>query len=766
MGEAKDRIVDMHAKAITLTRILPMVLAGFCTGAAGQMLHYDPKVEKALERGRRFILKSQTGDHWPPYGKGGKHGQTCGPTGLAVYALMESGMNPQSPKIAAALQWLTEQKEGMTYSLACRMLAYAAAERTQPGKYREFLAKDAKQLWTSMNGGRIHYLAPGRPEKPRSKKGKSARAPKPRGGGGFDNSNTQFALLGLWAASERGVEIPTSFWKESLIHWRGCQNRDGGWGYRGRSEKGGSRGTMSASGLASLFVCNDKLFMGEYVKCGRGRLDKHTAAGLRWFEKGFATGLGGTMAAWANYYLYGVERVALASGYKYFGGHDWYKEGTAHLLRTQGGNGSWSGQRWKIAVPNTAFAVLFLTRGRHPVVFNKLHYDGDWNNRPRALARLTQWIGRTFEKTVNWQIIDINRPVREWHDAPILVITGAEAPKFSDGELAKLRLFVRQGGTLLSIRECKGEGFGKGIREVYRKLFPEYELTVCGPSHPIYHKAVYFSLPASLRVHQISNGVRPLVLHVDTDTVVSWQLGQVSTKKAHFELAFNVIKYVADGLKYLRHRGISHWPTPGGSVERTVAVARLRHTGNYDPEPQAYARLAALMRRFAGTRLEVKGPIPIADLPGAGVKVASLTGTGTLSLTADEKAALVKFVRGGGTLLVDAAGGNKPFADSSLTMLRGMFPGVFPERLSRSHSLFAAGGEPIERFLYRRRTRIVSGPGSPRVRAFTIGGRPAVIHSAEDLTAGLLGTNGYTIAGYAPETAWQIVRNVILHAAK
>ena len=49
-----------------------------------------------------------------------------------------------------------------------------------------------------------------------------------------DNSNTQYALLGLNAAGEAGVAIPPEVWNAARAHWAACQLPDGGWGYRRR----------------------------------------------------------------------------------------------------------------------------------------------------------------------------------------------------------------------------------------------------------------------------------------------------------------------------------------------------------------------------------------------------------------------------------------------------------------------------------------------------------------------------------------------------
>ena len=51
------------------------------------------------------------------------------------------------------------------------------------------------------------------------------------GGGHEDNSNTQFAILGLREAALAGVRIKRKTWELASEHFIDTQNDDGGWGY-------------------------------------------------------------------------------------------------------------------------------------------------------------------------------------------------------------------------------------------------------------------------------------------------------------------------------------------------------------------------------------------------------------------------------------------------------------------------------------------------------------------------------------------------------
>jgi hypothetical protein len=262
----------------------------------------------------------------------------------------------------------------------------------------------------------------------------------------------------------------------------------------------------------------------------------------------------------------------------------------------------------------------------------------------------------------------------------------------------------------------------------------------------------------------VSNGVRLLAIHVEEDMVLPWQGRMERTEAWAFEAAANVFFYVTDK-GALRARGVTHWPeTPAAAPARKVKVARLKYGGNWDPEPLAYERLGLLLASEEKTGLEVAAT-EIKALPGSGAAVAILTGTNALLISAEERDALKKYVEGGGLLVIDAAGGSKAFADSSEGLLGEMFDAASLKRLPATAALYAA--KEIKEFKYRRQSRArLGGAKEPLLKGIMLNERLGLIFSREDLTCGLVGNAVYGCDGYAPQTAYEIMRNVVLLAAK
>ncbi|MBN1941704.1 MAG: DUF4159 domain-containing protein [Phycisphaerae bacterium] len=717
---------------------------------------YDPAIERAIERAKAFLWSKQQPDGgWEAYGdpedEEAYNYHLTGPGALAIYALLACDVDPQEPRMQRALAWLAKHKAERTYSLGARCCAWQLANRKTDNRYMKQLQRDSLLLMRGgLRDGGYNYFA------------LRDHVGNPGGTKRIDNSCSQFGLLGVWAAAMGDVRVPKPYWKKVMQHWLTGQTFDGGWDYENKSN-GQCTPTMTVSGIASLFVCVDNLMTDKYVDCRGGEMIRPLAHALEWLDKNFEESVGGGQQ---YYLLYGVERVGLACGYKYFGEADWYRIGTQKLLGAQKSNGGW-GTVW-----DSAFALLFLARGRHPVLMNKLEYPGAWNNRPRALASLTRWISRNLEQEVNWQIINLESPVSEWHDASILLITGHSKIDLDDEQIKKLRTYVLQGGTIFSVRECGGS-FGGDIRRLYKKLFPEYELTLAPPDHPIYRS--HYKLPGRPKFYVISNGIRPLAIHTDDDLAVSWQRQVWGTKRGEYEAVVNLVRHVVGDFEDLRPRGVTHWPVKDeyGGTSWVVRLTRLRYAGRWNPEPLAYKRLGVLLANQLWTRLVVK-TLDAKDVAKGKARVAALTGLGELKLTPEETAALKAWVEGGGTLVIDAAAGDRQFARSAQKWIEETFGAYQLKLLPPRAPLFRQEDKEIRQVLYRRATqKRLGNRKTPQLYAVTKKGkneydeeydRPAVIFSAEDITCGLVGYPSGYVDGYRPQSAYEIMRNILFLA--
>ena len=197
-----------------------------------------------------------------------------------------------------------------------------------------------------------------------------------RGPDSGDNSNSQYAALGLRACADAGFAIDPACVTDALKQWAKSQNRDGAWGYaegwNWDKDPDHGYGCMTAGAVGAIAIY--RWMLGQSAKA-----DSNAAAGCTWLSANWRVdaapntdGMGAS--AFHYYYLYGLERVGMLVGLNTIGGRDWYDEGGALLLKQQNADGSWLSPNWNWGredglVWDTCFAILFLSRATKPLVF-------------------------------------------------------------------------------------------------------------------------------------------------------------------------------------------------------------------------------------------------------------------------------------------------------------------------------------------------------------------------------------------------------------
>ena len=232
-----------------------------------------------------------------------------------------------------------------------------------------------------------------------------------------DNSNSQYALLGLAAAGEANVPVDPSVWLLARAYWERCQQRDGSWTYTPDARV--STASMTCAGIASLAASRPRSgsWEGQEVlkddaihNCGSGRADSQLQRGIDWLGTHFRVDENsGSGKQWKFYYLYGLERAGRLTGTRYFrraglvshGGRGW-----SHQQVKQSGAGA---ARWSKATKCWRPASRCCSSARAaPVLINKLRHgpSGDWNNDPDDVGNLVGAVSKDWKTLLTWQSVD------------------------------------------------------------------------------------------------------------------------------------------------------------------------------------------------------------------------------------------------------------------------------------------------------------------------------------------------------------------------
>jgi VWFA-related protein len=349
-------------RALGIGMLLVLLSASAARGQADAPT--DQEIASAIARGVEFLKQVQSSEgHWDDPSQS-QH--RLGLTALAGLALLENGVATDSSEITRARQVVNElaRDSDQTYDLALAILFLARCQKGRRGEADLLIQNLGRRLAAGDHGGIWDYSVPRQAREADRSSGRTRGGERRKTGrrielnrGQGDNSNTQFALLGLWAAGRHGFDSDEAL--ESIDrHFRESQRSDGRWGY-----KVGFPGSeaMSCAGLMGLAIAASRPSLAER-QTARARGAALAA------DKAFTVALQavGRDARRANvgsdiYYLWSLERVCVALGLRTLDGFDWYSHGARILLERQEDDGSWPPDRWG-RLPGTCLALLFLRK--------------------------------------------------------------------------------------------------------------------------------------------------------------------------------------------------------------------------------------------------------------------------------------------------------------------------------------------------------------------------------------------------------------------
>ena len=759
------------------------------------------QVRNAIDRGVAYLKQSQADNGtWTDM-----LGQPGGVTALCTLALLNAGVDPQDEQIQRSLKYLRKLRPHTTYVASLQTMVLCRAE---PEKDQVLIGRNVE--WIESNQIR---------EGPRT-----GAWSYPIGNG--DNSNSQFALLALYEAdrcAEAGlihVNVHRDTWERARAYWTGCQNDNGSWGYYRPLEGSGS---MTCAGISSLIISSDLIHQadarvtGDHIDCcARSETDNSDKIenALAWLARNFSIERNpGQRAAglWHLYYLYGLERVGRLTAHRFIGGSDWYREASALLVKQQDGlSGYWRGMGHAEDDRNigTSLALLFLSKGRRPVLLAKLKYgrNEDWNQRRADVNNLTLFVESRWKREMTWQVIDLEAAsVDDLLQAPVLYFSGNRNPmpptEERQRQLAqKLRDYLDRGGFIFAEGDCCSTGFDAGFRRLMEMVFPEreYRLKPLDPSHPVWHAEEKVA-PDERLLLGIDFGCRTSVIYAPPDPPAEprpslsclWELSRLGRRQklansvqAQIDVAcaigINVLAYATNReVKYKYDIPATMTEgKPGDRIDRgRLYIAKLRHPGGCDAAPRALANLMESASRELKVRVDLHPKlISIQDSNLFTFPVVFMHGRNAFRLTDEERARLRTYVDRGGVIFADAICGSRAFVESFRREMEAIFPKNPLERIPSTDPMWTKQYGGFNLSTVRRRDPQPGSEGGPlkaairtvppELEGIQFGDRYAVIFSQFDLSCALEKQDSLECRGYVREDAAKIGLNVLLYAVQ
>ncbi len=377
----------------------------------------DPRrVDEAIAKGAAYLKASGVKESMNPAAAPGLG--EC--PELILWTLVHAGVPENDPDFVKLFYYVLGRKLERTYSVALQAMILEELNRV---KYQVRIAQCAQFLMDAQcANGQWSYTGPaqiGTPTmglKPEVATGGGSNPPagtgarvKPKvvrkitsihkmqeGPPTGDNSNSQYAALGLRACHDAGIQIPKAVIVRAQSWWRISQHDEegkdaekrpavasgggvpalpAGWCYGPKDHGHAAYSSMTAGAVGSVAIWDYLLDEKTWKK------DPTLQKGIAWIDRHFTVAANDGPSehvpdpGWMlYYYLYALERAGVLAGTETFGAHKWYVEGAEAILKAQKPDGSWlsplpHGDR-SLATNgawDTCFAILFLKRATRPL---------------------------------------------------------------------------------------------------------------------------------------------------------------------------------------------------------------------------------------------------------------------------------------------------------------------------------------------------------------------------------------------------------------
>ncbi len=728
------------------------------------------EVERAIKDGVRYLKSAQRGDgSWADADKDARSGMTS----LVTLALLTAGEKPSSPEVRKAIEFLHGSSPDdlrNTYSIALQTMVYAMAD---PVRDQFRIAANVAWLENAQIKANDPIPWPGSWSYNETKRGRPG-----------DNSNSQYALLALYAASEAGATVKPEVWARAREYWEHSQKADGSWAYHPDSSN--ATASMTCAGLSSLIISGLSRFQDqEYLRgdtivdCGKGGVNKRIQNALNWLALHFQVGQNyGNGQQWRFYYLYGLERAGRMAGVRFLGQYDWYRQGAEKLVHEQDRlAGFWRGALTEDdPVLATSFAILFLAKGRAPVLIHKLRHGpaNDWQNDPDDIRDLVNIVSSDWKTLLTWQVVDPGlATVSELLQAPIAYMSGHRAPEFSAAAKQKLRDYLEQGGFLVADACCGSLEFDRGFKQLVQEIFPEdqFKLRPLSEEHPIW-RAKHLLSPDIHPLWGVEHGCRTVLVYSPLDLSCYWNQAERSpTSPAvikSIKVGQNIVDYAtgretpADKLTVRTVRD----PRATAIKRGAIRVGKLKYAGDWNIAPLAIPNLMDALGKppyLFNVVVKQKDLFP-RDPDLIYYPLIYIHGRTSFSFVQEDLDALRKHIDpGGGTLFADAACGSPAFDAAFRRFVAALFPNNPLIPIPKDDPLYTTKvGVDLSTVQYTRAAG--GGRDLPQLEGVRINDHWVIIYSKLDIGCALERQTGIECKGYTHESALMIAGNIVIYS--
>ena len=368
-------------------------------------------------------------------------------------------------------------------------------------------------------------------------------------------------------------------------------------------------------------------------------------------------------------------------------------------------------------------------------------------------------------------------------DIPLLYMAGDYDFALTEQEVANLRKFILDGGTILFNAARGRDEFTRSVAREMRKVFPTKAFMRLPADHPILNTRYRLTQALTLangvqtsqppEVYSIDIGTRAAAILVPLGMGAAWcgapyhEAGKHIVGESAVRLGVNIVAYVLGNTEYGRFLA-QEFPLYSGHTRPgdVFRFALLRYNGSWDLYP---ALQNSVLQGLSGkTGIGVNYEPVIVDLADPHIgdyPMVLMTGHYDFELTEQEISNLRNYLKRGGMLLASAAAGLKPFGVAFRREMAKVFPDNGLIKLPPTHALFAKGWIRIDQVEYTP-TALRDDPllAFPEFWGAFVDGRLAVLFTPYDLMTGVNREPNPYAKGLTPEDALNVTVDAITYS--
>ncbi len=421
-------------------------------------------------------------------------------------------------------------------------------------------------------------------------------------------------------------------------------------------------------------------------------------------------------------------------------------------------------------------AVRWTTRDGRRVQYR------DWMTDPADVITLLRW---TADKLgINYRAIEVDFGHFSFdpRELPVLLLAGHNRFELTNDIRQRLARYVMDGGAILGDACCGWNDFADSFRREMELIFPARPLRKLPPEEPVFSS--YYKLGemtykrgdgSTFREPPCQEGInfgcRAGVLFSPRDLTCGWDGHEhprgirVVIDEAR-QLGANMITYLLGTFqlgRFLSTTKVYH--EAAAPARDDLVFAQLIHEGDWDPDPSAVHNLLKFARDNSTLDVKFKREnVHAGDPKVATHPLLYITGHYAFAWTADETAALGRYLKAGGLLLADACCGRLAFDAAFRREIAKVLPNSRLERLPAKHPIYHSLHD-IQRVEYTPRVREDFGAlEAPELEGITLDNRLAVIYSRFDLGNGWEQFPHAYSYGLKDQSALEIGTNVLVFA--